>query len=188
MQDLSKFTLPPDFRGRGAFICQLWWLVQAVFFATSPQFMYSWRVFLLRLFGADIGCNVIIRPSARITYPWKLSIDDNSWIGDQVELYNLAEISIGKNSVISQRSYICTGSHDHSKLDFPIYAKPIAISDSVWLATDVFVAPGITIKKNVVVGARSSVFQDLAENCIYMGSPARYVKSRTASSESSPTI
>ena len=182
MQDLSKFRLPPNFRGRGAFTCQLWWLVQAVFFATSPQYMYRWRVFLLRLFGAKIGRNVIIRPTARITYPWKLKIDDNSWIGDQVELYNLAEISIGKNSVISQRSYICTGSHDHSKPDFPIYAKPILILDSVWLATDVFVAPGITIHQNVVVGARSSVFKDLTENCIYMGSPTKFVKTRSASS------
>lgn len=188
MQDLSKFRLPPNFRGRGAFVCQLWWLVQAVFFATSPQFMYRWRVFLLRLFGAKIGNNVIIRPSARITYPWKLLIDDNSWIGDQVELYNLAEISIGKNSVISQRSYICTGSHDHSKLDFTIFAKPIFIMDSAWIATDVFVAPGVTIHRNVVVGARSSVFNDLSENCIYMGSPAKLVKPRTPSTVSSPTI
>ncbi|MGP5479172.1 putative colanic acid biosynthesis acetyltransferase [Pseudomonas helleri] len=179
MQDLSKFKLPNNFRGRGAFTCQLWWLVQAILFSTSPQFMYGWRVFLLRLFGAKIGKNVIIRPSARITFPWKLHIGDNSWIGDQVEIYNLADIRIGKNSVISQRSYICTGSHEHSKIEFPIFAKPITVKDSVWIATDVFVAPGITIHDNVVVGARSSVFQDLPESNIYIGSPAKFIKPRT---------
>lgn len=178
MQQLNKFRLPVSFRGRSAFVCQLWWLTQSCLFSTSPQLMYGWRSFLLRLFGAKIGNNVIIRPSARITYPWKLSIGDNSWIGDHVELYTLGEINIGSNSVISQRSYICTGSHDFTKIDFPIYAKKIVIGDGVWLATDVFVAPGITIQNNAVVGARSSVFDDLAESYVYLGSPAKPIKPR----------
>ena len=178
MQRLDQFTLPPNFRGRNSFICQAWWLVQSLLFSTSPQFLYGWRVLLLRLFGAKIGKNVIIRPSVKITYPWKLSIGDNSWVGDYVDLYTLGEINIGKNTVISQRSYICTGSHDFTKIDFPIYARPINIHDSVWIATDVFVAPGVTIHKNAVVGARSSVFNDLAESYVYLGSPAKPVKPR----------
>lgn len=179
MQRLDTFKLPSSFRGRSAWICQLWWLTQACLFSTSPQFMYSWRVFLLRLFGAKIGNKVIIRPSARITYPWKLTIGDYSWIGDHVDLYTLGKITIGAHSVISQRSYLCTGSHDFTKDDFPIYAKPIIISDGAWLATDVFVAPGVTIHQNVVVGARSSVFNDLAENYVYVGCPALPIKART---------
>ncbi|MCY1276832.1 Maltose O-acetyltransferase [compost metagenome] len=133
---------------------------------------------MLRLFGAKIGRNVLIRPTVRITYPWKLSIGDYSWIGDHVELYTLGEIRIGQNAVISQKSYLCTGSHDFSKIDFPIYAKPIVIGDCAWIATDVFVAPGVTIHQNAVVGARSSVFNDLAENYIYIGNPAKAIKPR----------
>ncbi|WP_314917290.1 putative colanic acid biosynthesis acetyltransferase [Pseudomonas helleri] len=178
MQKLDTFKLPSSFRGRSAFICQLWWLTQACLFSTSPQFMYSWRNFLLRLFGAKIGEKVIIRPSARITYPWKLTIGDNSWVGDHVDLYTLGEINIGKNSVISQRSYLCTGSHDFTEASFPIYAKPIIIHDGVWLATDVFVAPGVTIHKNSVIGARSSVFTNLPEGFVYIGTPAKPIKPR----------
>ena len=91
-QDLSKFKLPQNFRGRNAFTVQLWWLVQGTFFRMSPQFMYGFRRFLLRLFGAKIGKKVIIRPSVKITYPWKLSIGDSSWIGDDVDLYTLGNI------------------------------------------------------------------------------------------------
>ncbi|MQT95698.1 putative colanic acid biosynthesis acetyltransferase [Pseudomonas helleri] len=178
MQELDKFVLPANFRGRSSFVCQAWWLVQSLLFSTSPQFLYGWRVFLLRLFGAKIGKNVIIRPSVRVTYPWKLTIGDNSWIGDNVELYTLGEINIGNNTVISQRSYICTGSHDFTEIDFPIYAKAINIHDSVWLATDVFVSPGVTIHQNAVVGARSSVFNDLAADYVYIGSPAKPIKPR----------
>ena len=178
VQELNKFKLPNNFRGRNPFIVQLWWLVQYILFRTSPQFLYGWRVFLLRLFGAKIGKKVIIRPSVKITYPWKLSIGDFSWVGDDVDLYTLGNIEIGNNVVISQRSYLCTGSHEYMKADFPIYQKPIKIHDQVWIATDVFIAPGVIIEDGSVVGARSSVFNNIPSNKICAGSPAKIIRER----------
>lgn len=177
-QNLKKFNLPKNFRGKNAFVVQLWWIIQATFFRASPQFMYSWRRFLLRLFGAKIGKKVIVRPTVKITYPWKVKIGDYSWIGDEVNLYSLGEIEIGKNVVISQKCYICTGSHNYLEKDFPIYAKKIIIKNQCWLATDVFVAPGVTIGKQAVIGARSSVFKSIPENKICVGSPAKIVRKR----------
>ncbi|RMD58918.1 colanic acid biosynthesis acetyltransferase WcaF, partial [Candidatus Parcubacteria bacterium] len=159
-------------------LVQLWWLVQGTLFALSPQALYGWRRFLLRLFGAKIGKKVLIRPSARITYPWKVRIGDYSWIGDHVELYSLGEIVIGSHVVISQRSYLCTGAHDYEKESFDIYAKKIVIEDEVWIATDVFVAPGVRIGRGAVIGARSSVFAEMPEAMICIGSPARSVRPR----------
>ncbi|MCF8272895.1 MAG: putative colanic acid biosynthesis acetyltransferase [Flavobacteriaceae bacterium] len=178
MFKLSKFQLPSNFRGKSKIAVQLWWIVYALLFKPSPQIFYGWRRFLLRSFGAKIGKNVIIRPTAQITYPWKVTIGDYSWVGDEVVLYSLGDIEIGNNTVISQRSYICTGSHDYTKNDFPIYSKKIVIEDSCWLATDVFVAPGIIIKQGTVVGARSSVFNDLEAFSVYAGSPAKLIKKR----------
>lgn len=178
-QDLSKYKTPEGFRGKSKLIVQLWWIVEATLFKCSPQGLYNWRRFLLRCFGAKVGKKVIIRPSAKITYPWKVKIGDYSWIGDDVVLYSLGDILIGSNTVISQKSYICTGTHDYSKKDFPILAKTIVIGDECWLATDVFVAPGVTINDNVVVGARSTVIKDLDSNSVYVGSPVRFVKNRT---------
>lgn len=178
MQELDTFRLPKNFRGKNAFVVQLWWVIQSVFFRNSPQFLYGFRNFLLRLFGAKIGKNVIIRPTVRITYPWKVSIGDNSWIGDDVVLYSLGQIEIGKNVVISQKSYICTASHDYLQTDFPIFAKKNVIKDQCWLATDVFVAPGITIGESTVVGSRSSVYKDLPPNKICFGTPVKIIKNR----------
>lgn len=178
LQNLDKFKLPKNFRGKNSFIVQLWWIVQSIFFRTSPQFAYGWRRFLLRIFGAKIGKKVIIRPTAKITYPWKVSIGDYSWIGDEVNLYSLGEIEIGKNTVISQKSYICTGSHDYLSDNFSIFAKKITIKDKCWLATDVFVAPGITIESGTVVGSRSSVYKNLEANKVYVGNPVKMIKER----------
>jgi len=178
MQKLNKFKLPSNFRGRSSIVVQLWWMTDFFLFKLSPQFMYAWRRFLLRLFGAKIGKEVIIRPSVTITYPWKVSIGDYSWIGDNTELYSLGEIEIGSNVVISQKSYLCAASHDYDKEDFPIWSKKITIEDECWLATDVYVAPGITIGKDTVVGARSSVFKDLPAGKVCVGTPAKVIKDR----------
>lgn len=180
-QQLDSFRLPYAFRGRSAFIVQLWWLVQGLFCNLSPQFMYGWRRFWLRRFGAQIGKNVLIRPSVKVVYPWKLTIGDHSWIGDDVSLYTLGEIEIGANSVISQKCYLCTGSHDYTKLSFDIYAKKIAIGDGVWIASDVFIAPGVTIGDGAVVGARSTVLHDLPGGMICYGNPAKPIKPREMS-------
>ncbi|MDB2471570.1 putative colanic acid biosynthesis acetyltransferase [Flavobacteriaceae bacterium] len=177
-QNLNIYKTPDNFRGKSKWIVQLWWIVYAVFFKNSPQVMYGWRRFLLRSFGAKIGKNVIIRSTAQFTYPWKISIGDCSWIGDEVVLYSLGEIEIGSHTVISQRSYICTGSHDYNSESFDIYSQKITIGDKCWLATDVYVAPSITIGGNTVVGARSSVFKDLLSNKVCMGSPAKPIKDR----------
>jgi putative colanic acid biosynthesis acetyltransferase WcaF len=178
MQNLNKFRLPKNFRGRSSIVVQLWWLVQATVFSWSPQFLYGFRRFLLRLFGAKIGKKVIIRPTARFQYPWKVEIGDYSWIGDDVVFYSLGEIKVGKNTVISQKSYLCTGSHDYLSDAFDIYSKPIIIEDKVWIATDVYIAPGVTIGERTVVGARSSVFNSLPSGKICVGSPAKAIKDR----------
>lgn len=183
LQALNKFVLPKNFRGRRGWYVQLWWLTEAIFFRPSLQFMYSWRRFLLRLFGAKVGKNVIIRSTVHTQFPWKVSIGDNSWIGDYVHLYSLGEITIGNNVVISQKSYLCSGSHDYTKVDFPITNLPIIVEDECWIATDVFIAPGVVIGRGTVVGARSSVFKSVPPGKVCTGNPAKVVKSRMETEE-----
>lgn len=177
-QTLKDFRLPPNFRGRKAWYVQLWWIVESLFFRPSPKILFGWRRFLLRLFGAKIGKGVLIRPTVRTEFPWKVSIGDYSWIGEDVVLYSLGPITIGENVVVSQRSYLCTGSHDYLTDDFAIESHPIIIEDRAWLGTDVFVGPGVTVGKETVVGARSSVFKSLPPNKVCLGSPAIPVKNR----------
>jgi len=178
-QELSLFRLPAGFRGRSAFFVQLWWIVQATLFRCSPQFAYGWRRFLLRLFGAKIGCSAIIRPSVTVTYPWKLQLGNHVWIGDHVTLYTLGSITIGDHTVVSQFCHLCAADHDPSEVSFPIRAKPIYVGDEVWLASDVFIAPGVSIGNATVVGARSSVFRDLPPHMVCYGYPCIPVRHRT---------
>lgn len=177
-QDLKNFKMPSDFRGRSKLAVQLWWLCDAILFRSSPQAAYGFRRALLRLFGARVGIGVIIRPTARITYPWKIDIGDHAWIGDDVVLYSLGPISVGRNAVVSQRSYLCGGDHDYTDVNFEIRSAPIRVEEGAWIAADVFVAPGVVIGEGAVIGARSSVFQDMPAGMVCVGSPCVAIKPR----------
>jgi putative colanic acid biosynthesis acetyltransferase WcaF len=178
VQNLEIYRVDPSYRGRSPYFVQLWWLVQATLFRGSPQVLYGFRRWLLRLFGAQIGKGAIIRQSVKVTYPWKVSIGNYSQIGDDVVIYSFADITIGDNVVVSQKCYLCAGTHNFRSEAFEIQSLPIVIEDEAWLAADVFVAPGMTVGKGTVVGARSSVFTDLPAMMICTGCPARPVRSR----------
>jgi putative colanic acid biosynthesis acetyltransferase WcaF len=178
VQDLGSFRVPPGFRGRSAIVVQLWWIVQATLFRLSPQVFYGWRSFLLRLFGARIGKGVLIRPTARITYPWYLEIGDHCWVGDESVFYNLGKITIGNNVAMAHGVYLCTGLHDYEDPAFPISASPITIEDEVWLPNDVFIGPGVRVGRGCVVGARSTVLRDLPAMMLCAGYPAKPIRPR----------
>lgn len=176
--DLSKYDQSWYSRGKSGVIVLLWWLIQGTIFKFSLHNMYGWRNFLLRLFGAKLGKGVKVRSSAKFTYPWKVSIGNHSWIGDNVQFYSLEEIHIGANCVISQESYLCTGSHDVKDPHFGLITKSIHVKDGAWIASDVFVYPGVTIHELGVAAARSTVLKDIPFNEIHAGFPAKFIKKR----------
>lgn len=159
-------------------IVALWFFLQATLFRFSPCPLYGFRCCLLRLFGCKVGKGAVIRPRARFHYPWRIEIGEYTSIGDDVWLYSIAPIKIGNHSVISQKSFLCTASHDYHDPHFKTTAEPIVVGDGVWIAADVFVGPGVVIGNNSIIGARSSVFSDMPPDMVCHGSPARPVKSR----------
>lgn len=180
--DLRTYNTANFNRGKPSWYIMLWWLVQAIAFPLSLHNFNSFRCFLLRLFGAKIGIGVVIRPSARFTFPWKVEIGDYSWIGDDVVFYSLDSITIGSHSVISQRSYLCTGSHDIQDPSFTLITAPINIGNGTWIATDCFIGPGVKIGSNSVIGARSNVMKNIDSDWVAWGNPCRSHYHRTIKS------
>jgi putative colanic acid biosynthesis acetyltransferase WcaF len=182
--DLRTYEQSKFERGKPNWLIILWWLVQAIAFPLSLHNFNGFRCGLLRLFGAKIGQKVLIRPTARFTYPWKVTIGDYSWVGDDVVFYSIDRITIGSHAVISQKCYLCTASHNIQQETFPLTTAPITIGNGVWVATDCFVAPGVKIGANAVIGARSSVFRDIPPQQVAWGTPckAHYPRKLVASS------
>jgi putative colanic acid biosynthesis acetyltransferase WcaF len=142
--------------------------------------MHGFRARLLRLFGAAISepAHVVIFPSAKITFPWKLTLEPRAMVGRNVTLYNLAPITLRYGANISQNCHLCAGTHDFNRWSMPLVAKPIVIGENAWLGADVFVGPGVSIGELTVIGARSVVVRDQPARKICVGNPCRPVKDR----------
>lgn len=178
MVNLSQFNNAAFSRGAPAWKEFLWRLIQQTLFNLEWIKVYGFKRCLMRWFGATLSDGVVMKPKAKVTFPWKLSVGTNSWIGEDVWLLNLDRIEIGSNVCISQRAFLCTGSHDWSKESFDLITKPIVIKDGAWICANVFIGPGITIGENAVVTAGSVVTHDLPPNMICSGNPCVAVKNR----------
>jgi putative colanic acid biosynthesis acetyltransferase WcaF len=148
------------------------------FFHLSPRPFFVWRCFLLRLFGAKVGRHVHIYNSAVIYMPWNFEIGDWSSIGESVLIYNLGKICIGKRSTISHRAHLCAGTHNYNDLAFPLIKLPITVADQVWICTDSFIGPGISVGEGAVVGACAVVVKDVGPWQVVGGNPAKFLKNR----------
>jgi putative colanic acid biosynthesis acetyltransferase WcaF len=158
----------------------LWAFVQATLFRWSPRPLHGFRTRLLALFGAEIPepGRVVIFPTARVTFPWNLTLAPRAMVGPNVTLYNLARITLARGANLSQNCHLCAGTHDFLRWDMPLVTRPITIGENVWLGADVFVGPGVTIGELSVVGARSVVVKNLPARKICAGSPCRPLKDR----------
>jgi putative colanic acid biosynthesis acetyltransferase WcaF len=154
------------------------WDACRIVFRWSPRICWSWRCGLLRLFGAKIGKNVRIDPTARIMIPWQLEVGDWSAMGFDVLVYNLGPVRIGSRVTISQRAHLCAGSHDFRDPTMPLLKPPISIDDDAWVCADAFVGPGVRVGCGAVVGARAVVVKDVPQWSVVAGNPARLIRQR----------
>ena len=174
---LKDFANPQFSRGRARIVEALWLLAQWALVASwIPGAAH--RRWLLRIFGAKIGKGVDIKPGVRVKFPWRLEVGNYSWIGENVWIDNLVQISIGANCCISQGAYLCTGNHDWSRSTFDLIMGPIHIGEGAWIAARSTIGPGVTVGEGAVLGLGSVANRDLEPWTINLGVPAVKVRAR----------
>lgn len=175
MINLSKFDNATFSRGVPLWKEALWWVVRSLIFACWFPVPSRFKVFALRRFGATVGEGVVIRSRVNISMPWRVSIGDHVWIGDEVFLLSLDRIEIGANTCISQRAFLCTGSHDFSKETFDLDTRPIAIGESCWVGAQSFVGPGVVMGDASRCLAGSVVVKNVPPGATVGGVPAKVI-------------
>jgi putative colanic acid biosynthesis acetyltransferase WcaF len=156
----------------------VWQIVCWIIFRLTPVPFHAWRAAVLRLFGAKIGKQVRIYPSAKIWAPWNLVMANESCIGPDVDCYCVDRIELGVRAVVSQRAFLCTASHDYNRSDLPLTTAPITLRADAWVAAEVFVGPGVTLNEGAVALARSVVVRDVTAWIVVAGNPANPIKQR----------
>lgn len=175
---LDRYTLGTYTPGAPFWKQVLWYylgspLVQSYWLPAS-----SLKVWILRRFGAQVGQQVRIKPGVRIKFPWRLSLGDCVWIGENAWLDNLAVITLESHVCLSQEVYLCTGNHDWTHPDFQLCPAPIYIEANSWIAARAIVGPGVRVGQGAVLTLGSVTGRSLAPMTIYGGNPAQPLKKR----------
>ncbi len=169
----------PSFSLSNRILRAVWGGIYLLFFRISPRPLHVWRILLLRLFGAKIGCGCHIYPSVKIWAPWNLVLGNYVGIADGVTLYSMDKISIGDFAVISQGAHLCGGTHDYNSSNFQLIAKPIVIGRHAWVCAEAFIHPGVVIADGIVIGARGVVTKSLPSPwVVFSGNPCQQVSIR----------
>lgn len=167
--------------GASRFKQVVWYFVNILFFKNSFVTFSSLKVGLLKLFGAQLGMGIVIKPAVNIKFPWKLRVGNHSWIGEEVWIDNLSEVIIGNNVTLSQGSLLLTGSHNPMKETFDFASSPILLEDGVWIGAKAVVFGGVVCRSHSILGLNSVAEKDLEPYIIYKGNPAIPVLTRIIS-------
>ncbi|CAN5434750.1 putative colanic acid biosynthesis acetyltransferase [soil metagenome] len=175
--DLSKFNNGWFNTGANPLKRFCWYFTNIIWFNSGFP-INGFKLFLLRLYGAKIGSGVIIKPRVNIKYPWKLVVGDNVWIGEQVWIDNLANVTIGNNVCLSQGAFLLCGNHDYKKETFDLVVGDIVLEDGVWIGAKAIVCPGITCHSHSVLSVASVATSSLDAFKVYQGNPAVIIRER----------
>jgi putative colanic acid biosynthesis acetyltransferase WcaF len=176
--DLSDFDNSDFDRGASRAKEAAWILARSAIFERGPIPLDGIRLRVLAKFGAKIQGHGICRRGVRVTFPWRLELGANSWLGEDAWLLNLNRIRIGSNVCISQRAFLCTGNHDWSDHSLPLITAPITVEDGAWIGASTFIGPGVTIGNHAVITAGSVVLKDMPPYTVCSGNPCVPVKER----------
>jgi len=174
--DLSQYSVAHFDRGASRLKEAAWVFVKCVFFQNPWPWPSALRVYFLRAFGATVGRGVVVRSNVNITFPWRLTLGDHIWIGEEVTILSLAAVTVESNVCISQRAYLCAGSHDFRSNTFDLQTKPITIRTGSWVAAQAFIGLGVEVGAGSVISAGSVLLQSVPGRSFVRGNPAVVVK------------
>ena len=151
-RSLRSFTGRGYDKGRPVAVQAAWFAVQNLVFA-KWWFPACWRPAVLRAFGATVGERVFVRHRVRVLWPWKLTVGDDCWIGEDAWLLDLEPITLDRDVCVSQGAFLCTGSHDRLDPAFEYDNGPITVGAGAWIAARAIVLRGARVAPGEVVPA-----------------------------------
>ena len=152
------------------------------------KFMPSkYTIQILNHYGASIANNVRIMSPLYINegnidiqrmYA-NLVIEYNVYIGSGCFIDLSDKVFIDKNACISHRVMIIThqnaGNSILSENIIKTEEAPVKIGSDAFIGASSYINMGVTIGKKSVIGAYSSVFKDIEDNVIAMGTPVHII-------------
>ena len=176
--NLETFSTYNFNKGANKLKIVIWYFINALFVRASWNPFMGIKIFFLKIFGAKIGKGLVIKNNVNIKFPWKLTLGNNVWLGENAWIDNLDEVIIGNNVCISQGALLLTGNHDYTLSTFDYRNASIIIEDGAWIGAKTVVCPGIKIKSHAILTVGSTATKNMEAYGIYQGNPALKIRTR----------
>lgn len=151
-------------------------LLRLVGFVPSHLF----RRFCYRISGIKIGKGSTIHINCNFFYPPKITIGNDTIIGNNAFLDGRAPLIIGNHVNISSQVLIYNSEHDIQAENFQAREEKVVIEDYVYIGARAIILPGVTIGKGAVVASGAVVTKDVAPLTVVGGVPAKEIGKRVA--------
>lgn len=120
-----------------------------------------------------------VETGIQMDYGFNVKIGNNFYANYGLTLLDTCPITIGDNCYFGPDAGLYTPIHPlnyEDRINDVEYGAPITIGDNAWFGGHVTIVPGVTLGKNVVVGAGSVVTKSFGDNIVIAGNPAKIIK------------
>ncbi len=112
-----------------------------------------------------------------------IELGDHVNVGFHSEIFSGSSVTVGAYGLFAAYTYLVGGGHAFDEAGVPILrqertSRGIRLAENVWLGAGAKVMDGVSIGRDVVVGAGAVVTGDLPDRVVAAGVPARIVRQR----------
>ncbi len=115
-----------------------------------------------------------------------IEIDEDANLGFNTEIFSASRVRVGRKVLIAAYTYLVGGDHLYDRTDIPVLdqgrtARGIEVDDHAWLGAHVVVTDGSRVGRDAIIGAGAVVVGDIPPFAIAVGTPAKVLRDRRAS-------
>jgi acetyltransferase-like isoleucine patch superfamily enzyme len=132
----------------------------------------------LRLLGVQIGQRSVVDGGGYI-YGGGLSIGRRCYVNRNCYFDLTARVTIHDDVEVGHGVTFVTAAHELGpprRRAGPVRAQPIVVGHGAWIGANATLLPGVRIGRGAVVAAGAVVVQDVADNVVVGGVPARPIR------------
>ncbi len=137
------------------------------------------RIELLKELFGSTGESLTVEPAFRCDYGYNIHVGENFYANYDCVMLDVCEVRIGHACLLGPGVHIYTATHPLNPTDRISgleYGKPVTIGNNVWIGGRAVINPGVTIGNNAVIASGAVVTDDVPDNVVAGGNPARIIQ------------
>lgn len=135
------------------------------------------RELFSQIIGKPVDETFCLFPPFYTDFGKNITVGKNVFINACCHFQDHGGVTIGDYCQIGHAVVFATLNHLFPpRLREKTHPKPIVLKEHVWIGSNVTILQGVTIGKNAIVGAGSTVTKDVPDNAIVGGVPAKIIR------------